>query len=46
MNRLVELMYEEKCGIYLGNDTNDLTADSIIKSWPSQNNPRDVEIIH
>jgi len=41
MNRLVELLYEEKYGIYLGNNTNDLAEGSLKKSWPSQNSPWD-----
>lgn len=36
MNRLVELLYEEKYGLYLGNDTHDLTSASLEKSWPLQ----------
>lgn len=36
MNRLVELLYEEKYGLYLGNDTHDLTEASLKKNWPSQ----------
>ncbi len=41
MNRLVELLYEEKYGLYLGNDTTDLTNASIQKNWPSQNSAWD-----
>ena len=41
MNRLVELLYEEKYGLYLGNDTRDLTAAPIQKNWPSQNSKWD-----
>ena len=37
MNRLVELLYEEKYGLYLGNDTTDLTDSSITQNWHSQN---------
>ncbi len=33
MNRLVELLYEEKYGLYLGNDTTDLIESSIRSSW-------------
>ena len=32
-NRLVELLYEEKYGLYLGNDTTDLTDSSIRSNW-------------
>ena len=28
MNRLVELLYEEKYGLYLGNQTDDLTENA------------------
>ncbi len=41
LNRLVELLYEEKYGLYLSNDTRDLTNASIQKNWPSQNSPWD-----
>lgn len=41
MNRLVELLYEEKYGLYLVNDTTDLTNASIQKNWPSQNSAWD-----
>ena len=37
VNRLVELMYEEKYGLYLGNDTSDLTIASIQKNWQQPN---------
>jgi hypothetical protein len=33
VNRLVELLYEEKYGLYLGNHTNDLVEASIKKNW-------------
>lgn len=41
MNRLVELLYEEKYGLYLGNDTNDLAEASLKKNWSPQNSPWD-----
>ena len=41
MNRLVDLLYEEKYGLYLGNNTTDLTEASIKNSWPSQNSAWD-----
>ncbi len=41
MNRLVELLYEEKYGLYLGENTQDLAEASMQKNWPSQNNPWD-----
>lgn len=41
MNRLVELLYEEKYGMYLGNDTSDLTENSINHNWISQNSAWD-----
>lgn len=31
VNRLIDLLYEEKYGLYLGNNTNDLTEASVIK---------------
>ncbi|MDQ2719674.1 MAG: hypothetical protein M3Z26_07950 [Bacteroidota bacterium] len=37
MNRLVELLYEEKYGFYMGNTTHDLTEGSVQRNWPSQN---------
>ena len=37
LNRLVELLYEEKYGLYLGNYTSDLTEASIQKNWSSEN---------
>ena len=37
MNRLIDLLYEEKYGLYLGNNTNDLTEDSLLKNWQSPN---------
>ena len=33
VNRLVELLYEEKYGLYLGNDTSDLTESTARTSW-------------
>lgn len=41
VNRLVELLYEEKYGLYLGNDTSDLTAAAVQHAWPQQNSPWD-----
>ncbi len=41
MNRLVELLYEEKYGLYLGANTQDLAEAAMQKNWPSQNNPWD-----
>ena len=41
VNRLVELLYEEKYGLYLGNYTTDLTEVAIQKNWPSSNSPWD-----
>ncbi len=36
VNRLVELLYEEKYGLYLGDDTNDLTESSIQQNYTLQ----------
>lgn len=33
MNRLIELLYEEKYGLYLGNYTGDLTEATIKNNW-------------
>jgi hypothetical protein len=33
VNRLVDLLYQEKYGLYLGNDTSDLTESTIRNSW-------------
>ena len=41
MNRLVELLYEEKYGLYLGNDTRDLTVASVQKNWLPKNSKWD-----
>lgn len=37
MSRLIDLLYEEKYGLYLGNNTNDLTEASLLKNWQSSN---------
>lgn len=36
LNRLVKLLYEEKYGLYLGDDTTDLTDASIRNSWQQE----------
>jgi hypothetical protein len=36
LNRLVEILYEEKYGLYLGDDTADLTEASIQNTWPQE----------
>lgn len=41
LNRLVELLYEEKYGIYLGDNTSDLKEASIEKGWQKSNSPWD-----
>ncbi|MEO9211121.1 MAG: hypothetical protein ABI208_08480 [Ginsengibacter sp.] len=41
MNRLIELLYEDKYGVYLGDNTQDLTEASVQKNWPPQNSPWD-----
>ena len=35
LNRLLDLLFEEKYGLYLGNDTKDLTEAAIKKNWDS-----------
>jgi hypothetical protein len=41
INRLVELLYEEKYGLYMGDNTSDLTNVSIKKNWQEANSPWD-----
>ncbi len=41
MNRLVELLYEEKYGLYLGNHTDDLTQAFVKNNWSEENSPWD-----
>lgn len=41
MNRLVDLLYEEKYGLYFGNETGDLAEASIQKNWTPQNSAWD-----
>jgi hypothetical protein len=41
INRLVELMYEEKYGLYLGDNTSDLTNASIQNNWQEPNSAWD-----
>lgn len=41
LNRLVELLYEEKYGLYLGDNTSDLKEAAIKKSWQEKNSPWD-----
>ncbi len=36
LNRLVEILYEEKYGLYLGDDTADLTEAFIQNTWPQE----------
>lgn len=37
LSRLVDLLYEEKYGLYLGNDTSDLTSASLHSAFPKPN---------
>ena len=37
MNRLIELLYEEKYGLYFGDHSHDLTEAAVQKNWPLQN---------
>ena len=41
VNRLVEILFQEKYGLYMGDYTKDLTEDSIQKNWPSVNSKWD-----
>ncbi len=33
LSKLVDLLYEEKYGLYLGNNTSDLTETSVLNNW-------------
>ena len=33
MNRLIDLLYEEKYGLYMGDNTNDLTEAALKGNW-------------
>jgi uncharacterized membrane protein len=37
MNRLIEILYEERYGLYFGDQTHDLTEAAVQKNWPLQN---------
>ncbi len=37
MNRLIDLLYEEKYGLYLGNHTDDLTQAAVKNNWSQEN---------
>ena len=37
LGRLVELLYEEKLGLYMGDDTSDLTAASMQNAFQESN---------
>ncbi len=41
INRLVELLYQEKYGLYMGDNTSDLSNVSIQKNWQEANSPWD-----
>ncbi len=41
INRLVELLYQEKYGLYMGDNTSDLGNVSIKKNWQEANSPWD-----
>ncbi|MCW3111166.1 MAG: hypothetical protein JWQ09_5672 [Segetibacter sp.] len=36
LNRLVEILYAEKYGLYLGNNTSDLTESAILSNWSQE----------
>jgi len=38
MNRLIDLLFEEKYGLYLGNHTADLANAAISKNWSDNSN--------
>ena len=33
MNRLIDLLYEEKYGLYMGDNTDDLTEAALKRNW-------------
>jgi len=41
INRLVELLYQEKYGLYMGDNTSDLSNASIQKNWQEANSAWD-----
>lgn len=41
LNRLVELLYQDKFGLYMGDYTADLTEASINTSWNDEPSPWD-----
>ncbi|WP_143090884.1 hypothetical protein [Thermoflexibacter ruber] len=41
MNRLIDLLFQDKYGLYMGNFTDDLTECIIDNSWDSQNSAWD-----
>ncbi len=41
MSSLVDLMYEEKYGLYMGEDTSDLKNGSVQNGWKEPNSPWD-----
>ena len=41
LTRLVDLLYEEKYGLYMGDDTSDLAAASVQKAFDESNNTWD-----
>jgi len=38
VNKLLDLLYEEKLGLYMGNYTEDLVEGSINESWNNRSN--------
>lgn len=41
LNRLVDLLHEERCGLYLGDDTPDLTVAAVSNYFLERTSPRD-----
>lgn len=36
LNRLIDLLYQDKYGLYMGNETEDLTEAVVNKSWENK----------
>jgi hypothetical protein len=40
-NKLIEFLYQDKCGLYMGDCTEDLTEYSISQAWEDEPGERD-----
>jgi len=41
VNKLVDLLFEEKYGLYMANNTDDLTEHTLNNSWKDEESPWD-----